>query len=90
MMNTWFSDLLDLVLLKRENVFYRGKVVDYNEDDFVVHFLDYGYTMLVSRKNIYQWHPMWNLVPGTNRFEIHEMKSVNPVNSLMPFCLFYL
>lgn len=64
--NAQFLDLLDLVLVKHENFFYRGKVIDYDEDDFVVHFLDYGYTKLMARKSIYQWHPMWNLVPGTN------------------------
>lgn len=56
------------MLVKRENIFYRGKVVDYDEADFVINFFDYGYTLLIARKNIYQWHPMWSLVPGIKKY----------------------
>lgn len=58
------TDLSDLVLVKRENVFYRCKVVDYDDADFSVYYLDYGYQTLARLKDIYQWHPMWSLVPG--------------------------
>lgn len=54
--------------MKRENIFYRGKIVDSDESDSIVNFLDYGYTLLVGRKDIYQWHPMWNLVPGMMKY----------------------
>lgn len=56
--------MLDLVMVKRENTFYRGKVIDYDEVHLVVHFLDYGYTESISRKDIFQWHPRWNIIPG--------------------------
>lgn len=51
--------------MKRENVFYRGRVIDYDEIEIEIKFLDYGYSAWTPSKDIYQWHPMWNLVPGT-------------------------
>lgn len=54
------------MLVKHENIFRRAKVLDYGEADLViVFFMDIGLTHEVPRKSIYQWHPMWSLVPGT-------------------------
>lgn len=59
-----FSDYLDLVIVKLNNAHYRGQIVDYDETDYVVYFLDYGYTEQMSRESIYQWFPRWDIVPG--------------------------
>lgn len=65
------SDLQhDLVFVKRQGLFYRAKVIDYDEDQnsYIVYFLDYGYTELIASKAIFHWYPRWNTVPGNLRF----------------------
>lgn len=59
-----------LVLVKRQGIFYRGKVVDYDEELilFKVYFLDYGCTESIPRKDIFQWYPRWDTVPGNDHF----------------------
>lgn len=57
-------DLLDLVLVKRGNEFYRARVMEQDEVSLDVHFLDYGYTEPVTKKSIFHWYPRWNSIPG--------------------------
>lgn len=65
------SDLQhDLVLVKLQGLFYRAKVIDFDEEQnlYIVYFLDYGYTESIHQKAIFQWYPRWNTVPGNLRF----------------------
>lgn len=63
------TDLFDLVLINRKNIYYRGKVIDRSDDNCVIFFIDYGYTEHASPQDIYEWHPRWSNESGTIYFQ---------------------
>lgn len=68
------SDLFELVLVNRKNIYYRGKVIDRSEDHCVVFYIDYGYTEEASPSDIYHWDPRWSSESGTF---YHQFRDAN-------------
>lgn len=72
--------MLELVLIRRKDIFYRGKVLDNFEDHCVIFFIDYGYTENVYTKDIFEWHPRWTIIPGRLCFRAtYDLRLIQPI-----------
>lgn len=68
------------MLIRRKDIFYRGKVLDHFEDHCVIFYIDYGYTENVYSKDIFEWHPQWTTIPGMLFFRAtYDLKSIQPI-----------
>lgn len=65
-LNVIFSALgeLELVFILLANkVFYRARIIKYEENFIKVFFLDFGYYKIVKMENIYEWNDQFDFPP---------------------------
>lgn len=55
-----------MVLFKFKGKFYRGKVQGIYSQGVEIAFVDYGYVEFVDPNDIYEWHPRWDVIPGSS------------------------
>lgn len=56
----------EMVLFKFKGKFYRGKVQGIYSQGVEIAFVDYGYVEFVDPNDIYEWHPRWDVIPGSS------------------------
>lgn len=67
-------------------MFYRGRVMEDDGKKLSIFFIDKGCTEWVHPKDVFQWHPKWDLVPGNISFERTFRKLYKMLSHLLSIC----